>query len=204
MENNGNRMECVATKPESRGQGAMEYLMNYGWAILVVLVVGIMLWQLGYLDMHAETITVSGFSRLKPQLAGTRLTTSGDFEATFTNAAGETVVIRDFTMTRDEDGATNSIATNGGGEPLCTDMTRSWVKSTEDCCAGNNLAACDASVAKGQNFKVHVAPPALGAFTGGEGEAYKISATITYTATISGIATSHTDSGVIRATYQND
>lgn len=195
-------MECGAAKPGGRGQGAMEYLMNYGWAILVVLVVGIMLWQLGYLDMHAETMTVSGFSRLKPQLAGTRLTTTGDFEGTFTNAAGETVVIKDFTMTRDEDGATNSIATNGGSP--CTDMTRSWVKSTEACCAGNNLAACDASVAKGQNFVIHVAPPALGALTGAEGETYKISATITYTATISGIPTAHTDTGIIRATYQND
>jgi uncharacterized protein (UPF0333 family) len=31
----------------SKGQGAMEYLMTYGWAILVVIIVGIVLWQSG-------------------------------------------------------------------------------------------------------------------------------------------------------------
>jgi len=203
MEGNCYRMDCAAAKPQARGQGAMEYLMNYGWAILAVMVVGIMMWQLGYLDMHAETITVSGFSRLRPQLAGTRLATTGDFVATFTNAAGETVVIKDVTMT--SDGVTNSITMNGGGAPLCTDKHTSWVMSTESCCAGNDLNACSASVGKGQNFKIHMAPDGLAIpFKGGEGDVYKMSVTVVYTSTISGIETLHTDSGVIRATYQND
>lgn len=30
-----------------KGQTAMEYLMTYGWAIIIVVIVGVMLWRLG-------------------------------------------------------------------------------------------------------------------------------------------------------------
>ena len=29
------------------GQGAIEYLVTYGWTILVVIIIGIILWHLG-------------------------------------------------------------------------------------------------------------------------------------------------------------
>ena len=41
-----------------RGQGAMEYLMTYGWAILVVMIVGIVMWQLGIFNMGGTTVTM--------------------------------------------------------------------------------------------------------------------------------------------------
>jgi len=31
----------------NKGQGAMEILLTYGWAILVVIIVGVVLWQMG-------------------------------------------------------------------------------------------------------------------------------------------------------------
>jgi len=37
----------VKTTMKKTGQGAMEYLMTYGWAILVVIIVGVVLWQMG-------------------------------------------------------------------------------------------------------------------------------------------------------------
>ena len=40
-------MEAENMKLKNKGQGAMEYLMTYGWAILVVMIVGVVLWQLG-------------------------------------------------------------------------------------------------------------------------------------------------------------
>jgi len=38
-----------AKNTNKKGQGAMEYLMTYGWAILIVLVAGVVLFQLGVL-----------------------------------------------------------------------------------------------------------------------------------------------------------
>lgn len=71
-----------------RGQGAMEYLMTYGWAILVVMVVGIVMWQLGIFNIGGVTSTTStGFPRIKPQLALIAVTNT-DAELTFTNGAG--------------------------------------------------------------------------------------------------------------------
>lgn len=50
-----------------KGQGAMEYLMTYGWAILVVIIVGVVLWQMGVFTPGASTAANSaGFSPLKP------------------------------------------------------------------------------------------------------------------------------------------
>ena len=48
------------------GQAAVEYLMTYGWAILVVLVVGIALWQLGVLTPTEGNKNIRGFTGLKP------------------------------------------------------------------------------------------------------------------------------------------
>jgi hypothetical protein len=62
---------------DSRGQAALEYLMTYGWAILVILVVGIALWQMGVFSPPSTPPGCSGFSQLMPldsQLKGTTLT----------------------------------------------------------------------------------------------------------------------------------
>jgi hypothetical protein len=71
-----------------RGQGAMEYLMTYGWAILVVMVVGIVMWQLGIFNIGGTTVTSTGFAKLKPQLSATGSSAGGTFSAIFTNGAG--------------------------------------------------------------------------------------------------------------------
>jgi hypothetical protein len=47
----------------------MEYLMTYGWAILVVMVAGVALWQLGIFNMGGSVLpTANGFNELKPIL----------------------------------------------------------------------------------------------------------------------------------------
>ncbi len=49
-----------------KGQGAMEYLMTYGWAILVVLVIGVALWYMGVFSAGPGGIQrASGFSKMK-------------------------------------------------------------------------------------------------------------------------------------------
>ena len=43
-----------------KGQGAMEYLMTYGWAIIIVIIVGVALWRLGIFTPHTSK-TSQGF-----------------------------------------------------------------------------------------------------------------------------------------------
>ncbi|MBU0761993.1 MAG: hypothetical protein KKD39_03125 [Candidatus Altiarchaeota archaeon] len=76
-----------------KGQGAMEYLMTYGWAILVVMIVGIVMWQLGIFNMGSTTLTATGFAKIKPQLAGSGLSSSNAFVGVFTNGVGTKITV---------------------------------------------------------------------------------------------------------------
>jgi len=51
----------------------MEYLMTYGWAILLVLVMGASLWYLGIYNPGPSVPSVQGFPVLKPMLASCEL-----------------------------------------------------------------------------------------------------------------------------------
>ena len=76
------------------GQAAMEYLMTYGWAVVVVIVSGIVMWQLGILNFEGQTSTTStGFPRIKPQLTLMTVNESGYWVGTFTNGAGGPIVV---------------------------------------------------------------------------------------------------------------
>jgi len=49
-----------------KAQGAMEYLTTYSWAILVVLIVGVVLWNMNIFRMGTSSKGSAGFSRIKP------------------------------------------------------------------------------------------------------------------------------------------
>ncbi len=54
------------SKPK-KSQAAVEYVMTYGWAILVILIVGVMMWQLGIFKIGGQTAPGSrGFSQIRP------------------------------------------------------------------------------------------------------------------------------------------
>ncbi|ODS36271.1 MAG: hypothetical protein A7316_02830 [Candidatus Altiarchaeales archaeon WOR_SM1_86-2] len=60
-------------KPNRKGQGAMEYLMSYSWAILVVVIVGVTLWYMGVFSWFGGIYsfggapkTFTGFEEIKP------------------------------------------------------------------------------------------------------------------------------------------
>ncbi len=89
-------------KINGKGQGAMEYLMTYGWAILVVLIVGVILWQLGIFNGLASVANTStGFFPGKIGIidAATQCTENGGLSATFTNQAGNDLTITNLTAT---------------------------------------------------------------------------------------------------------
>ncbi len=82
-----------------KAQGAMEYLMTYGWAILVVMVVGIVMWQLGIFNLGGSVATTSsGFGAIKPQLASTAMGTDASFQSIFTNGAGTSIIVGDILL----------------------------------------------------------------------------------------------------------
>ncbi len=54
-----------------RAQAAMEYLMTYGWALLIVVIVGVALWSLGVFNVGAgSTPKLTGISTLVLMDAG--------------------------------------------------------------------------------------------------------------------------------------
>lgn len=60
-------MKMPAMKEGSlRAQAAMEYLMTYGWAILVIMALGVVLWQMGVLSTTSVTAGKSGFTDISP------------------------------------------------------------------------------------------------------------------------------------------
>lgn len=66
--------------------------MTYSWSILVVMLVGIAMWQLGIFNLGSgASSTYSGFPRIKPQLTLIATTTEGNFSGFFTNGAGGSI-----------------------------------------------------------------------------------------------------------------
>jgi len=70
-----------------RGQGSMEYLMTHGLAILVVIVVGIVLWQSGVFGNSSESIT--GFQKIR--VGEFVYNTNDGLSVVYTNTAGTTL-----------------------------------------------------------------------------------------------------------------
>jgi hypothetical protein len=109
-----------------RGQGAMEYLMTYGWAILVVMIVGIVMWQLGIFNMGSTSVTATGFSRLKPQLASVNYDGSGgQLTAIFTNGAGTRITVSEILVEQGTaaSGTQTGLGSFGAGENFNIDVT---------------------------------------------------------------------------------
>ena len=112
-----------------KGQGAMEYLMTYGWAILVVMIVGVVLWQLGVFGGAGGGVNrATGFTTIKCFDRTIFLDAATDnLTAVFTNAAGTPVRIT--SVTCGDDCATPNSASfddmnlSGGDTTLLTAST---------------------------------------------------------------------------------
>jgi len=84
----------------------MEYLMSYGWAIMIVMIVGIAMYRLDIFNMGGGmSPTSQGFTNLKPLLATCKMSsavffnTFDGFECQFVNGGGDEIVIRDIDAT---------------------------------------------------------------------------------------------------------
>ena len=93
----------------------MEYLMTYGWAILVVMVVGVALWQMGIFNNLSETVSrCNDFENIKCFDPSVQYKEGGAYTATFTNALGQAINIKSVTAEEDCVYSTNDTALIGG------------------------------------------------------------------------------------------
>lgn len=54
----------MKSKKSYKGQTSLEYVMTYGWMIIVVMIVGIVLWQMGAFDPPKPSRECRGFSQM--------------------------------------------------------------------------------------------------------------------------------------------
>ena len=84
----------TAFSRNKKGQSAMEYLMTYGWAILIVIIVAAVLFSLGLFNPGTYTTTTAvGFSGFNVPAGGFQLTSAGILTVQIVNGAGATIDI---------------------------------------------------------------------------------------------------------------
>ena len=137
----------AATARRLRGQSAMEYLMTYGWAILVIIIVIAVLFYIGVLNPRNVTPTSCTFP---PGIscASFKLTTSGALFLSIGQATGKRIMLTNISCTqasspRDWQALPNINMTNGEQASL-----GSFQCTTAD---GSPAAGADGETAK---FKI--------------------------------------------------
>lgn len=117
-----------------RGQAAMEYLMTYGWAILIVIIAIGALYALGVLNPATwSRDTAAGFGNIGiPSQGGWQLKSDGTFTVQLSNNVGSAINITAVTVTAD--GTTCSpVLVNNATVPSGTIATGADVTITADC-----------------------------------------------------------------------
>ena len=164
-------------KMNNKGQGAMEYLMTYGWAILVVMIVGVVLWQLGVFNVGQGTVVPKDWNKLQPLVPTVAFQSSTDnFTASFNNVVGTSIRI------------TGIATTESYGAENCT----GYVDGKDQ--AG--LTTAPETVGPGSSFQVNAVCSGTGVKN--SGDQYLMTITVDYDAVVGGISTSHSETGTIR------
>ena len=85
-----------------RAQSAMEYILNHGWAILTILIVGVVFWEIGLFDIRPTAWTSEGFVDIKPIEALCYAESGGRFECVFVNNKPYQITVNYVKFTRTE------------------------------------------------------------------------------------------------------
>ena len=72
--------------------------MTYGWAIVVVIIIGSALWYLGIFNLEQSATSYEGFTRIQPLVESVVFTTDGDFAAKFVNGAGNLIIVNNISV----------------------------------------------------------------------------------------------------------
>jgi len=213
---------------DSKAQGAMEYLMSYGWAILVIMAVGGVMWQLGVFNVGGSVPpTATGFQALKPLLPTCEMRNLlwwppgnyNGFTCQFVNAAGGEIAIQDlmvtvdndtcqwpiFDVVPDEDNAKSfylwrTCALDPCGGPY----TMNWQAGGVVCWVINS-PSCYPKVPNGGQFTVMALTPAAGPRVDScrdiiDGKPYTVNVEITYGINVGGVQATKISSGTVHLT----
>ena len=83
---------------EKKGQAGLDFLMTYGWALLIIVLIIAALFALGIFDIGSFVGSrTSGFSEIG--IAGWTLDETGNFDVMFENHAGKGITITDVNVT---------------------------------------------------------------------------------------------------------
>lgn len=102
---------------KNRGQATMEYLATYGWAVLIIVVIGVVIWQSGVLSVGKSIPPgKSGFSQVRP--LDWKAQASGTTEVTVVNNAGTKVTLTGVSSTYCTGGSASGDLLPGQSTPL--------------------------------------------------------------------------------------
>ena len=113
-----------------KAQTAMEYLMTYGWAILIVIIVGAALYALGIFNPAAYSQSAAiGFQNFQIPQGGWQLTSGGTLTLQIKNMAGSNIDITQVQATYAGSTGTNNTVSGSfapGGSKTITMPAASW------------------------------------------------------------------------------
>jgi len=162
-----------------KGQGAMEYLMTYGWAILVVMIVGVVLWQLGVFKVGQTSTTITGWAKLTPLSSSIVYASSSEvFSAQFNNLNGVPIRVK------------NVLANETVTETPCTVTV-----NTATAAAGTGLLDEEVTAGAGNTFMVNAT--CLAANKNAQ-DTYAMGIVITYDSVLGSVRTEHVETGQIQ------
>ena len=98
-----------------KGQTAMEYLMTYGWAILIIVVIGALLYSSGILNPQLTAAT--GFSKVIPGQFD--VNAAGNLKVQIKNIAGEEINITNV-YTKAGSNSQSTVLASGKTSPFLT------------------------------------------------------------------------------------
>jgi hypothetical protein len=205
-----------------KGQGAFEYMMSYGWAVLVIVVLAVVLWNLGVFSPSSASIS-SQFSSIRPaawSFQGTGAGGGNSIYVTYARIAFANIAGIDLTLAINGTAAANQtiIRFQKPGATNCGWYSNTLIPGvTVEDQFGNNMTIASVTIPPmtygsvglpaGQQMVVagYITGP-LGAVDqnhtcgGPSGGVYRW--TVTYQSATDQFAIQHTDSGVITGTYQ--
>jgi uncharacterized protein (UPF0333 family) len=94
--------------PCKKGQTSLEYLMTYGWMLLIIGIVAVVLWQMGIFEKQTIPPGSTGFSQAKP-LDWKASYSDRTLTLTLINDAGTGILLTDVNVTT----FTNTCSVNG-------------------------------------------------------------------------------------------
>jgi hypothetical protein len=129
----------------NKGQASLEYLMTYGWAILIMSVAVIVLWQMGAFTPPATPSGTTGFSQVYPvdQKASS---IDGNITITLLNDAGVKVRLKEVNITMGQP------VKNCGHWPSTVGFTKD-LHAGESYTVSISLSGCSSYITKGVYYR---------------------------------------------------